>query len=423
MISRVNKLLVALAIIALTSYIFYLNPHSITVNLGGADSWTAPLAVVLLTVFASGVLATALVSLFFGMKAYLRERGFASREHKWQLIREKMLEARGLTAAEEWGEARNRWQDILKRDPANTIARVELSRALERAGELPEAQRVLDDARAAGEAQLEILLRAAELALSQGNRTAALDNLTLSLKRQPSLRAARLARSLALQLQRYDEALEFHRQLVRMGGTDESVAEIEFARLLSRAKPEELTSRLREFVRHEVHAPALIELAAREAAEGHREDAAKLYLRAADVQQDPSIALKGAEQLVASHLPDRAVTQLRAFVGRLDGKPKLLGELAYAQLAIQLQMSTDAQRSLDTIGEMIATQPDLLTPEVQQRLTIISGLLAASGGDAAQSLAQWKRLAGLPITDERPRATFTSNGSALHTPSPTLSTP
>ena len=94
-------------------------------------------------------------------------------------------------AAEEWGRAQSGWEQILRKDQDNIVARVELSRCLEKLGEPREALRVLDATRAGSRRNIEVLFRAAELNRSLGNNTVAMDNLALIAGESPSRRSSR----------------------------------------------------------------------------------------------------------------------------------------------------------------------------------------------------------------------------------------
>ncbi|NLF26102.1 MAG: tetratricopeptide repeat protein [Deltaproteobacteria bacterium] len=185
-----------------------------------------------------------------------------------------MLEARSLLAAGEWSKAEALWRKIAKRDPANTIAKVELSRSVEGGGDLKEALRIIDTARISDPSNVEVLFRAAELNLALGNRTAAVDNLALILYHLPSLKAARMARDLSEELGRLQDAFEYQEK-VQSAGEEEALLKaagtrLEFKKLLAEhSEPSDKgkkTAALKNFLkRYGDYAPALEHLATLEA--------------------------------------------------------------------------------------------------------------------------------------------------------------
>ena len=228
MVQKLTRILTVTLILALCVAVIYLNPEHTTMHYGPASSITAMSGVVYLGCFALGVGISLFFWVLYGIRVYFRERALLSKGQQSRQFYESLLEARGLLASKEFVRAKDRWQKLIKRDPTDIIARVELSRSLEQAGEKKEALKILDKARAADPTNVEVLLRAADLNLSLGNKTAAVDNLALVLYHHPNAYAAGLARELSEQLGRTEDALEYNEQYETLsGGRDREV----FARL------------------------------------------------------------------------------------------------------------------------------------------------------------------------------------------------
>jgi thioredoxin-like negative regulator of GroEL len=109
-------------------------------------------------------------------------------------------------ASGEWGAARAIWEQVLQQDPENTIARVELATCVENLGDVREALKVLDTMRASNHMNAAVLFKAVELNRKLGNNTAAKDNLALLVQEAPTKRALELARNIAEELGRIDDA-------------------------------------------------------------------------------------------------------------------------------------------------------------------------------------------------------------------------
>ena len=224
MIRHIRQLLVAVLIAMFAIWIVISNNTAITFKLWDYQV-TANSGAIVLGAFACGLILATFVASYFALMAFLREKRLLRRDRERVAFFDGFLKARSLMALEEWDRAQDQWQRLIKKDPTNIIAKVELSKALERGGFLNEALQVLDATRAASPENMEVLIRAAELHLALGNKTAALDNLALSLYQQPTKRAARMARDLSEGLDRYDDAIEYHAKLAALGAPESEIEE------------------------------------------------------------------------------------------------------------------------------------------------------------------------------------------------------
>ncbi len=398
MISRLNRLLIAIILVGFACYAFYLNPKSIEVNLGPDTKFSAPLAIILMTVFAFGVLCTTVIAVFFGVKAYFREKGFLNRERAREQFYKGLVEARGYLAAEEYGKAQTEWQKIVNKDPTNIIARIELSKALEKSEDLREALKVVDAARAAEPGNVEVLFRAAELNLALNNRTAAIDNLALLLYSHPSARAARMARTISEELNRIEDALEYQDKLTQLSSEDEAseqvIKRLQFKRIM-RDTADDRSKRLgelRSFVKCAELPEAFHELSELEAQAGNIEDSAKLLFKAGRLSGNSSFTHKAANLWLKNGHPDRAVATAKAAIAEAKGEPKLLAALDLIRLYLTLNMAEDAKQELARFDLLLSKEGIKPGKDVSRELLMLRAYCFLLLNDSAEALRALRKL-------------------------------
>ena len=389
MIGRINKLLLILATIALALYVVVLNQEMVTLRLGRSSAISVNGGVLFIAIFCTGVLAAALVAAFFGIRTYFRERRYRSLERKRQQFYEGLLRARGLLAAGEWNEAKSAWESIIKKDPTDVIARVELSRCLEGSGDTKEALRIIDAARAKAPNNLEVLFRAAELNLALGNKTAAIDNLALVLYQHPNRKASELARKLSEELGRIEDAFEYQRQSERLGANgfagEQNNLRLEFKQIV--AEPGSI-EKLRVFVkRHAELTPALNTLSAEEARLGNYDVAAGLLARAGRVENSPAYLQKAAELWITNGMPEKAISALKTAAREAKpGESKILAELSLVRTYLRLQMFSEAEKALAELASLE------LNSDHQREVLILKGYCLSSMGRHHECGPLWTKL-------------------------------
>ncbi len=430
MLKRFRQLLVALIIVLLAVYIVVTNSQSVTVTIWGT-AYSAAAGVVLLAAFAVGVLLTATVGLFFGFIAYLRELRLERRERERLAFYEGMVEARSYLASEEWSRARVAWQKIVRKDPTHTIARIELSRSIQGEGDLHEALRTLDEARAAAPNNVEVLFRAAELNLALNNRTAALDNLALILYHQPNKRAARLARDLSEELGRIEDAFEYQAKIEALGeaepDTDKIRSRLQFHKLLRDAARDAagaaaFEAELREFVRkHDSYVPALEKLAALELAAEKNDAAVQLLIKAAKLIGSEAAWHQVSLIWIASKTPDKAIFTAKAAARELHGVGRLHVELELIHLYASFNMIDEAMRSISTFADLAKSEGVAMEGNIERRYLLLKGFCFSLRNENREALLVWKRLCSeeqrsLPSLSRATLGPATSPGPNLSTP-------
>ena len=408
MITRINKLIVGLILVVSVSYLFYLNSHTVTINLGPSWALSAPGAIVFISTFIAGFLFCSIFALLFGIKSLWRERGLEERERRRNRSEKLLLDARMALAAEEWDRARDLWSSIVSRDSQNIVARIELSKSLEGAGKAREALKILDEARVADPSNSEVLFRAAELNLSMSNATAALDNLALIIQTHPNLRAATMARDLAEGLNRFEDALQYHETAEKLGLSGKESAEaktrIEFKKLEIEGAQDEnkLIELLHKFVkRNSFFVPGLHRLALLEADAGNNEDAAKHLMTASKVSGDPTYWQEAAKIWLKNAQPNKAVAAARAGTADAKGTNKIKSTLEMIKLYLKLNMLEEAKGELEGFEGLLSREEVQADRAISRTVLILRGRLQNALGNYQESAKIWEQLSDSNFKLER----------------------
>ncbi len=434
MLRQFNRLIALALLIAVTLYVTLTNSETATIKLGPSITFTTYAGVIYLGVFFLGCVIASLVALFFGFKSYLRERKLRAAARSHQLFFELFLKARSFMASEEWGAARAIWEQVLHQDPDNTIARVELATCIENLGEPREALRVLDSMRASNHMNAAVLFKAVDLNRKLGNNTAAKDNLALIVQEAPTKRALELARDIAEELGRFDDAMDYHRALEKVGHISEDMIEaktrISFEQLIRSVENEtSLRETLTIFVKkHPQFVPALERLAQLEIARGRLDEGAELLVKAAKLSEgdlskwDTVIALwLRAAPGDVSRRADRAVAAARSATQGLHGAKRIDAEFVVAKTLLAVHRADDARTLLENVSALAEKERVGLTPVQAQFRTHLLGLSMSRLGLSKDTASLWESLVEptLPVTETGKKPPLSDRGE----PSPVLSTP
>ncbi len=365
MITRINRLVSVLVIVGIALYLVIQNRETMTVHLGGSTSYSGNAGVILIATFVVGFLVATLIASMYGIRGYFRERRLKIRDRDRELFYEGVMLARAAQASKEFARARELWSRIINKDPTNIIARVELSKVLENAGEVREALRAVDEARTAVPNSIEVLFRAAELNLALNNKTAALDNLALILYNHPNRHAALLARDLSEELNRIEDALEYQKQFEAVGPIDEVEREQVLARLRLKQTVRDGTNGVRENIsaflkRHPDFPPALELLADEEVKQGNSGAAAELLARAARNSGTTAFWQKLTRLWLSEKNPQKALASAKAALQEAKGSSRLVAELEIVRLLLNVDLIEEAETILN--GFKSSAKNEAVTP-------------------------------------------------------------
>jgi tetratricopeptide (TPR) repeat protein len=429
MIARFNKLLLAFLLVGTALYIVLLNTEQGTFNLTRNWSVSAASGVLYLALFGAGIFCSACVGLVVGFKSYLRERKLKSKLAQSDSFYKGLLQARALTASGEWQRSLTAWEQIKKKDPTDAIARIEMSRALEAGGDPEEALRVLEENRALDPSNIELLFRTADLQRTLGNKTAALDNITLILAQGPNRRALLLARDLAENLGRIKDALTFNRQLEELLGANEDLdavrTRLEFRSIIAdhSGNPAVLRDELRSFSKkHPNFIPGLQHLAQLEIESANFDEAAQQLIRAAKASRSTSFWNEVSRLWIQQKQPEKALAAARSATKETSGEARIVAELDLIRIQLELHLLDEARRSFEGFDTLVHSAGITLPTELRQQYLILRGYFLALTSQHGVALEVWKDLAQQGA--DAPRSLFSPTLATRSTaPAPQLSTP
>ncbi len=434
MLRQFNRLIALALLIAVTLYITLTNSETATIKLGPNITVTTYAGVIYLGVFFIGCVATSVVALFIGFKSYLRERKLRAAARSHQLFFELFLKARSLMASQEWRAAQAIWEQVLHQDPENTIARVELATCVENLGDSREALKVLDTMRASNHLNAAVLFKAVELNRKLGNNTAAKDNLALIVQEAPTRRALEMARDIAEELGRIDDAMDYQRALEKIGYISEDMVEaktrLSFEQLVTSVENENsLRETLTIFVKkNPTYAPALERLAQLEISRGRLDEGAELLVKAAKLSEGNLSKWTPVIDLWLRSAPgdfsrraDRALAAARSATQGLHGAKRLDAEFVVAKTLLAVNRPEDARTLLENLTTLTEKEKVSLSMSQLQTKTHLIGLCMARLGLAKETASLWESLVEptLPAAETGKKPPLSDRGE----PSPALSTP
>lgn len=382
MANWVSKLIVSILLILSSAYFVAKNGAPISVQLWSSKTIEVQSGVALLVAFLVGMLCASVIGLFFGLRSYLRERALLAQDERRQSYLKTIASARSMAAIGKPEQALTLWEKVIQKEPNYALARIELAKALQQLGRPAEALKALDEARIKEPENLEVLFTAATLNDQLGNKTAAIDNLAIVLYHNPSKRAAEYACKLSEELERFQDALEYHarvRQLESSARTKllskeeserrwiDTQARLEL-KLLEKEHPEKSSENLpffRQLARKYPDSPAVNRvLAAREKSLGNIEQAAQVLVAAAGKSRELPLWLEASELWTENNKPDRAIATLKSAVNECKTEKRVQAEIALIRLLMRFEIFDECQQRIERVlGELqenskIGTQQD-----------------------------------------------------------------
>lgn len=432
MINKAIKFLTILIIVFAALYIVQQNPDQITVRLSSDTEWQGNQGTILISVFVLGFSLMAVISGYFALKSFLRERRLEKIERKRQNFFEAMVQARSYLAVGDWARAREAWERMISRDPSNIIARVELSKSLEGNGDLLQALKVVDEARAADPANVEVLFRAAQLNLALNNKTAAVDNLALILYHHPNVAVAAQARDLSEELGRIEDAIEYQTRVEQLGAetSPEIVARLRYHRLLAEYNSEEskapkaLRDALTRFVKkYPKFVPALHKLALLDSADGRIDAAAQRLVEAAKLSGAAKYWQDAVTLWLDNDMAGNAISAAKTATKNTKGVARLSAELDLVRLQIALNMLEEARTAVDGFYALAREQKVEVPAEMAQNLLVLKGLCLNRLGKYRDAAEVWKQLSQYDFDLRMPQLEERKVLLLGDAPAPRLSTP
>lgn len=433
MINKIIKLLLVLLILGTALYIVNLNSSQITVAFSKSKTYSASTGLILILTFLSGFLFAALIASIFGIKNYIKEKRMERKQRQQASFYSEVLKARSLSAVNNYGEATDAWSKLIKKDPTDLIARLELANCLIKSGGLKNALKVLDETRAIDSTNTEVLMTAARLNEELNNKTAALDNLALLLYNSPSAYIADKARNLSKEIGRYDDALEYHKKYVSLGGSDKDSnfeADLQFKKLPEiDLKSEGVTydkntvKAYKTFIkRYPNYVEARIALAELLKSNGEFDNACEILVEAAKESGDASYWQAAAKLWIDNNMVDNALAAAKVAVREASGIKKLEAQVVYIKLLIAVNKLEEAKSLLNGFYELANNENADVSDEIARDILILTGLCLNRMGEYKESAFIWKRLSKQDFKLDNPEFKDELIGEVIK-PEPMYSTP
>ena len=365
----VRLLLLVLIVTGLVLYIYQLNPEPVLVTYRTDSTWKAPLAVVLIVAFCTGVLTTALCTLIIGALLQFRNWQATKRLDALQAHYRLVTSAREHLALGNTEQAKTMLLKVIDRDPEDVHARILLATAIKDEGNLSGALRVLEDARAEQKKNTELLLLAADINAALGNRTASFDNAGMVLRIAPKNKGTlRRLVSDCRELGRFDEAIDYQSQLIRTSPASEQqvmqeqLATLELDRTVARYSTDRdsLRQALLDILRrHRDFPPALSALGRLERDALDLKSATTYWKKAYQVGHDTSNLEQLAAMWLEAEEPERAIEAVRGALAPKDRNevPNPAGHLFLVQLLLHLEHIDEARREYEYFKSVAGTSP------------------------------------------------------------------
>ncbi len=429
MIRTINTIAITLMLIAAVLWVVLLNNNPIPIYLTKSSIKTVPTGFALIISFVLGLLGMGIITLVFGLRSWFRDQRHARKERNTKVFYDGFLTARGYSASKEWDRAKDAWGKIIKKDPTNILARVELAKVLENAGERNEALKVLDAARTIEPTNTEVLLQAANLHEANNNKTVAIDNLALTLYHNPNKYAALKARDLSEEIGRINDAMEYQSELLKLGAKGKEAKDaslrLEFRKILNEFKnqePESLKKELDSLLRkNKSFLPIIIKLAELEKELGNFDKAAQHYAKAAKETSKQSYWNEAVTLWTENNMADKATAAARTRTRETTGKARLCAEIDLIRLHLEVNNLSEAKELIDGFSQLAKNEEISIGPKLAQNLLILKGLCLSRQNEYKDSSEVWQKLSVYDYDLDDLENEFDS--SEVLAPSPTLSTP
>lgn len=358
MFSRVIRFTAIILLIALTIYLVIANASSVSLVLSPNLTLETPLGVVLVGAFLAGIVTASAVSFLASLRRAVRDRAMRAAHERERKDFEKLLDARAALVSGDLRKARILLERIVKTEPHNLLARLELVSCYEGLNEMDNALSLLDETRTRFPKRIEVLARAAELNEKAGNKTAALDNYQLIIAAAPTRQAVERAMNLAEELGHYGDALDFYNMLGNYEAQDpRDGARIAFKRITNwdNAAPEVLRDKLTALTKT---FPQAVEanqyLATLLAREGRIKEAAQQMVKAAKAAGTPEAWHALTLFWLEHKQPENALSAARTAIAEVSREHRVAAELILAKLYLDLGRYEEADRLLNQIEQSLA---------------------------------------------------------------------
>ncbi|RME58346.1 MAG: hypothetical protein D6780_06910, partial [Candidatus Dadabacteria bacterium] len=412
-----------------------MNLQPITVQLWPGKKTELISGVAFLLFFVSGFAVSLLLLIFFGIRAWFREKALLSKERKAHRFLQLLLKARGLAAVGAYKEAKKTWEELELIDPTQVLSTVEMALCLLKEGDAQRALKILDRARSVAPNNLEVLHTAALLNAKLGNKTAAIDNLALLLYQCETPQLLQMARDYSEEVGRIDDALEYHKRILEISSLSQEERE-EFIEKEARLKikklkssslsKEELTANLTKLLKEYPDSPAVYcELAETLENPDKLKKIAEQSIKAGQRRKEPTFFFLAATAWQKLNEPNRALAALRVAKEYLKEEQIKDIILAIVETSVKEGLINEALQELKNYFTAYPVQAsdflaaDSLAISTREKLILYYLYLLHLKGEYSVEEKIWRTI----LEGNSEESTSTKIKSAKQTPNPVLSTP
>jgi tetratricopeptide (TPR) repeat protein len=386
--------------------------------------------VLVIIAFSAGFLGASFLAAAYSLRGLWRELGLIKKDKRREDFIQMLSTARQASAVGNWEEAQAGWERVLKRDPENMIAKLEVARALRKTNQSNKSLELIEELRRETKDNSEVLIAAMELNEEMENLTAALDNAILLIKQQPSAKVLRKARDLAERLGRFEQAIDYHKQIPQLDNEDkysDTLNKLELQMLLAdKAITNDLIKKrdaLKNFLAsHPESSQGCYELAQAEQELGQHEDAAQSFFKAGKLSDCPGLWKKAIQVWLDSNNPAKALAAAKTACKSAEGKGRLYAELYLIRTLTSINMHDEAKQQLENFPKLADDLKLTVSPELAQQYLTLKGLVFCRLGLIKESTDIWKQLSELDFNLSRGSTHSMPTGTKSQ-PAPELSTP
>lgn len=310
-----------------------------------------PTGLLVIVLLALGALVTILIVSVLGFRFWFIEKRFERQESKHQELWNKLQELQNLKTLGNYSQANTLINSLIKKYDNNPFLHTELAE-IQAKSDPKLAIRTLEKARLKFPNQVFILDQLAGL-LVNINPSLALDTLLYAIAITPGKEQALNARNLAINLERYDDAIALHNQCLELGIEDrakETLRELELKKLIKFST--DLEKDLNDFCKtHPKFALSFIELGNFNLSSGKLKEAYDNFFKAFQLEPSKKLAELCMRALYEQNTPDKFIAFSRVAQNTL--KDSELAEIL-VKYHLKFGMYEEASKILGNIDPAIA---------------------------------------------------------------------
>ena len=182
------KLFFAFMIMSGVTYLFYLNPENAIFYFTSQKQLSAPMALIVLLAFGTGVIITAVIAILLGLHQKIMSWSVLRKLESYESIKSNYIKATSLFVVEDYSKAEKVVKKILSHDATHLPANILLAKIKEQEGETAVAIEVLEKLFPANQDNAELILHLVGLYRKTGSETLAYEKLKLLLEQNPKSR-------------------------------------------------------------------------------------------------------------------------------------------------------------------------------------------------------------------------------------------